>query len=56
MKEMNVKITIVYDNKSFFDDETIQTLIKSVIDTSLFKFTSNNYINIHKIDVINDKE
>lgn len=56
MKEINVKVTIVYDNKSFYDDETVKTIIKSVIGNSLFKITLNKYIVIHKIDVTNNEE
>ena len=56
MKEINVKVTIAYDNKSFFDDETIETIIKSVIGNSLFKITLNKDIVIHKIDVTNNEE
>lgn len=56
MKEINVKVSIAYDNKSFYDDETVETLIKSIIGSSLFKFTLNNYIRVHKIEVINNIE
>lgn len=56
MKEINVKVTIAYDNKSFYDDETVETLINSVIGSSLFKFTLNNHIRVYKIDVTNDEE
>lgn len=54
MKEINVKAIIAYDNKSFYDDKTIETIIKSVICNSLFKITLNKDIVIHKIDVINN--
>lgn len=56
MKEMNVKVTIAYDNKSFYDDKTVETIIKSVIGNSLFKITLNKDIRVHRIDVANDKE
>lgn len=56
MKEINVKVTIAYDNKSFYDDETVETLIKSVIVHSLFNVTLNKHIHICNIDVVNDKK
>lgn len=56
MKEINVKVTIVYDNKSFYDDKTVETIIKSVIGNSLFKITLNKDIVIHKIDVTNNEK
>ena len=56
MNEVKVNVTITYDNKSFYDDKTVETIIKSVIGNSLFKITLNNHINIYKIDVVNDKE
>ena len=56
MKEINVKVTIVYDNKSFYDDKIIEAIIKSVIGNSLFKITLNKDIVIHKIDVTNNEE
>ena len=56
MKEINVNVTIVYDNKSFYDDKTVETIIKSVIGNSLFKITLNKDIVIHKIEVIDNKE
>ena len=56
MKEINVKVTIVYDNKSFYDDKTVETIIKSVIVHSLFNVILNKYIHICNIDVVNDKE
>ena len=56
MKEINVKVTIVYNNKSFYDDKTVETIIKSVIGNSLFKITLNKDIVIHKIDVTNNIE
>lgn len=55
MKEINVKVTISYDNKSFYDDKTIETIIKSIIGNSLFKITLNKDIVIHKIDVTNNE-
>lgn len=56
MKEINVKITIAYDNKTFYDDNTIKSFIKSIIGNSLFKITLNKDIVVHKIDVTNDEE
>ena len=56
MKAINVKVTIVYDNKSFYDDKTVETVIKSIIGNSLFKITLNKDIVIHKIDVTNNEE
>lgn len=56
MKEINLKVTIAYDNKTFYDDNTIKTIIKSVIGNSLFKITLNKDIVIHRIDVTNDEE
>ena len=55
MKEINVKVTIVYNNKSFYDDKTIETIIKSVIGNSLFKITLNKDIVVYKIDVTNEE-
>lgn len=56
MKEINVKVTIAYDNKTFYDDNTIKNIIKSIIGNSLFKITLNKDIVIHRIDVTNDEE
>ena len=56
MKEINVKAIIAYDNKTFYDDKTIETIIKSVIGNSLFKITLNNYIQVHRIEVTNNEE
>lgn len=43
-------------NESFYDDKTVETIIKSVIGNSLFKITLNKDIVIHKIDVTNNEE
>ena len=56
MKEINVKVTIAYDNKSFYDDKTVETIIKTVIGNSLIKITLNKDIVIHKINVTNNEE
>jgi hypothetical protein len=56
MKTINVKVIISYDNKTFYDDKTIETIIKSIIGNSLFKITLNKDIVVHKIDVTNDEE
>lgn len=56
MKEINVKVTVTYDNKSFYDDKTVETIIKSVIGNSLFKIILNKDIVIHRIYVTNNEE
>ena len=56
MKEINAKVTIAYDNKSFYDDKTVETIIKSIIGNSLFKITLNKDIVVHKIEITNDEE
>lgn len=56
MKEINIKVTIAYDNKTFYDDNTIKNFIKSIIGNSLFKITLNKDIVVHKIEITNDEE
>lgn len=56
MKEINVKVIIAYDNKTFYDDKTVETIIKSIIGNSLFKITLNKDIVVHKIEITNDEE
>ena len=55
-KKINAKVTIVYDNKTFYDDNTIKNIIKSIIANSLFKITLNKDIVIYKINITNNEE
>ena len=54
--DVNKDNPLKHYNKSFYDDKTVETIIKSVIGNSLFKITLNKDIRIHRIDVVNDKE